>query len=264
MIQKIISGGQTGADQGALDAAIEFGIPYGGWIPKGRLTEDGTLQEMLKLKEMPTKSYNARTEQNVIDSDGTVIIHRDRLTGGSLYTGKMTKKHGKPCLNINLKDTSTFSAALEIARWARDNRIELLNVAGPRASKDPTIYATVKKIMTWVIHISIVKDNVQDVYDGKAHPNEKPPKTAEEVIDRIIESMSFRDKALVAKMDEDELHKLDLTLGRYISNRLDEWEIDDTLMDSFYGQSDGAFLTASVLKLLWEKLKFSHALRVIK
>ncbi len=83
MLKKIISGGQTGADQAALDAAIKLGIPHGGWIPKGRSTENGKLPDKYKLKEMPTKSYPNRTEQNVIDSDGTLIITHGKLTGGS-------------------------------------------------------------------------------------------------------------------------------------------------------------------------------------
>jgi predicted Rossmann-fold nucleotide-binding protein len=69
MLTKIISGGQTGADQAALDAAIELGIPHGGWIPKGRLTEAGPLPEKYNLTEMPTKDYLKRTKQNVADSD---------------------------------------------------------------------------------------------------------------------------------------------------------------------------------------------------
>ena len=76
MIKMIISGGQTGADRAALDVAIEHNFPHGGWIPKGRLTEDGPLPEKYLLKEMPTDSYPRRTEQNVIDSDGTLIISR--------------------------------------------------------------------------------------------------------------------------------------------------------------------------------------------
>ena len=74
MIKRIISGGQTGADQAALDIAIEFGILHGGWIPKGKKTEDGVLPDKYKLKEMPTASYPKRTEQNVLDSDGTLIL----------------------------------------------------------------------------------------------------------------------------------------------------------------------------------------------
>ena len=74
MIEKIMSGGQTGADRAALDFALKFFKPHGGWVPKGRLTEDGPLPEKYQLREMPTTSYPARTEQNVIDSDGTLIF----------------------------------------------------------------------------------------------------------------------------------------------------------------------------------------------
>jgi len=81
MIKKIISGGQTGADLAALDVAIKLGISHGGWIPKGRLTEAGVLDEKYKLTEMETSNYNKRTEQNVVDSDGTLIVSRGKLTG---------------------------------------------------------------------------------------------------------------------------------------------------------------------------------------
>jgi hypothetical protein len=80
MIKKIISGGQTGADRAELDVAIEVGIPHGGWVPKGRIAEDSPKSEKYHLPEMPTDSYPARTEQNVIDSYGTVIISRGKLT----------------------------------------------------------------------------------------------------------------------------------------------------------------------------------------
>jgi hypothetical protein len=82
-ITKIISGGQTSADQAVLDVAIKKGIPHGGWIPKVRLTEAGILPEKYQFKEMETGSYPKRTEQNVIDSDGTLIVSHGTLTGGS-------------------------------------------------------------------------------------------------------------------------------------------------------------------------------------
>jgi hypothetical protein len=87
MIKKIVSGGQTGADRAALDFALKFFKPHGGWIPKGHITEDGPLPDKYQLEEMPTGSYPARTEQNVIDSDGTVIFSRGKPTGG---TGPIT------------------------------------------------------------------------------------------------------------------------------------------------------------------------------
>lgn len=96
--KKIVSGGQTGADRAALDVAIKLNIPHGGWIPNGRLAEDGPLPDKYQLQEMPTDSYPARTEQNVIDSDGTLIIARGKLTGGSDYTREMELKHKKQLL----------------------------------------------------------------------------------------------------------------------------------------------------------------------
>ena len=86
MIKKIISGGQTGTDQAALDAAIKWKIPHGGWIAKGRLTEAGRLPNKYKLDEMPTDSFPARTEQNVIDSDGTLITKRCSAYSGEGLT----------------------------------------------------------------------------------------------------------------------------------------------------------------------------------
>ena len=86
MIERIVSGGQTGADRAALDAAINVGLPHCGWIPKGRLTENGPLPEKYHLKEMPSSSYIKRTKQKVIDSDGTLILSHGKLRGVSLLT----------------------------------------------------------------------------------------------------------------------------------------------------------------------------------
>ena len=89
MIKKIISGGQTGADRAALDVATQFKIPHVGRIPKGRKAEDGPLSDKYKLPEIPTCSYPARTEKNVLDSDGTFIFTHGKLTGGSTLTQKL-------------------------------------------------------------------------------------------------------------------------------------------------------------------------------
>ena len=96
MITKIISDDKTGAAQEVLDFAIENGIPHGGWIPKGRKTEDGILPDKYHLDEMPTASYPKRTEKNILDSDGTVIFSRGKITGGSALTKKLAKQHDRP------------------------------------------------------------------------------------------------------------------------------------------------------------------------
>ena len=151
MLKKIISGGQTGADRAALDAAIRLGIPHGGWIPKGRIAEDGPLAAKYKLSEMPTDSYPERTEKNVLESDGTLIVSHGTPTGGTEYTRKMVLRHGKQMLHIDLTlYGNVMDAASLVTDWIAMHNIEILNVAGPRASKDPRIYALTLALLTHV------------------------------------------------------------------------------------------------------------------
>src|SRR5437867_10686295 len=101
MIERIISGGQTGADRAALDFAIARGIPHGGWCPQGRLAEDGIIPGCYKLTETPSPDPVQRTEWNVRDSDGSVIFSiGPRLAGGSKKTADFARRHKKPCLHL--------------------------------------------------------------------------------------------------------------------------------------------------------------------
>lgn len=156
MISKIISGGQTGADQAALDAAIKLGFPHGGSIPKGRLTEDGPLPEKYNLVEMSTEDYFARTEKNVLDSDGTLILSHGELTGGSKLTEKLCKRHRKPYLHIDLTSRPSGDVASDIHSWVLENGIETLNAAGARASKDSLIYERTFQVVEAVLLLSHV------------------------------------------------------------------------------------------------------------
>lgn len=147
MIKKIISGGQTGADRAGLDVALKVGIPHGGWIPKGRKTEDGPLPDTYQLHEMPTTSYPKRTEQNILDSDGTLIVSHGKLNGGSALTRKLAKKHNRPCIHLDMNKLSINDASNAVKAWIEENEIQVLNVAGPRASKDMAIYNVTMKIL---------------------------------------------------------------------------------------------------------------------
>lgn len=144
--KKIISGGQTGVDRAALDFAIENNIPHGGWIPKGRKTEDGRLPDKYHLQEMNTSSYSKRTEQNVMDSDGTVIISHGKLKGGSLHTKKFAVIHNKPYLHLDMNNIKIIDGIKTLNDWIKKNKIKTLNVAGPRASDDKRIYKVTKDI----------------------------------------------------------------------------------------------------------------------
>ena len=134
VIEKIVSGGQTGADRAALDAAIAAGVPHGGWCPKNRAAEDGRIPDIYQLKETAEAFAEARTERNVIDSDGTVIFNRGALTGGSLRTEEFAREHGKPWLHVDLAAVTDEEAARVLGEFVAAKEIRVLNVAGSRAS----------------------------------------------------------------------------------------------------------------------------------
>jgi hypothetical protein len=143
-IEKIISGGQTGVDRAALDVALELGIPCGGWCPKGRKAEDGRIDPRYPLQETESTSYPVRTERNVKDSDGTLILTDGPVTGGSAATVKFAQKYEKPYLVIDLG----LGGDSEIVRkWEETNRVRILNVAGPRESKTPGIHDKAVKFL---------------------------------------------------------------------------------------------------------------------
>ncbi len=139
-IERIVSGGQTGADRAGLDAAKALGIPTGGTAPKGwRIClpdgsdgTDPTLAE-LGLVEHRSREYPPRTRQNVADSDGTVWFGYAESPGGKL-TITTCKELGKPCL----ADPVRIGEFLD---WLKENNIRVLNVAGNRTSEfNPDIY----------------------------------------------------------------------------------------------------------------------------
>lgn len=152
-IAKLITGGQTGADRAALDAAVSLGRPYGGWVPKGRKTEDGPLHHSYKLLESESDKYEVRTEQNVLDSDATLIFSHGELTGGSKLTGELAQQHGRLWLHIDFNDFPGLSALPHITGWLREHHVRVLNVAGPRASDDPRIYRAVYAVVRGLLEI---------------------------------------------------------------------------------------------------------------
>lgn len=144
----IISGGQTGVDRAALDAALQVGMPVDGWCPRGRLTEDGPLPAKYPLRETPSPNYAQRTEWNVRDSDGTLILSYGRLLGGTALTRRLAEKLQRPHLRINLAEpTERRGAAQRILSWCKEHSIVLLNIAGPRGSTDPQLYGLARRLL---------------------------------------------------------------------------------------------------------------------
>ena len=151
MLERIISGGQTGADRAALDAAIACGFPHGGWCPRGRLAEDGPIPERYQLSETEDAAYPVRTEQNVVDSDGTVILTMGELKSGSALTADFARRHRTPWLHLRLDEMEDAEAVTLMRDFVRDRGIRILNVAGSRASTEPDLYPRCLAIVTGLL-----------------------------------------------------------------------------------------------------------------
>jgi len=274
MIAKIISGGQTGADRAALDAAIRLGLPHGGWIPKGRLAEDGPLPKTYALKETASAVYAERTEKNVLDADGTLIIARGKLRGGTAYTREMAVKHGRPWLHINLRQTPAFRAALAIRQWIATQRITVLNVAGPRASKDPRIYSDTLALLESVFYLSLADGNPEKPAESGMAPEAaaaaaEPPACVRDALQQLSAGLPLKDRVTIANMTEGELPTLLPTLGEYIVHRFGLPAANIPLMRSCRWVARRSIKTEEaaarlIIRELWKLLRRTHALRRIK
>jgi len=146
----IVSGGQTGADRGALDFAIEHGYTHGGWAPHGRESEDGMIPLKYQLVELGHGGYRQRTRRNVEDSDGTLIINSGDLDGGTLATQVFAQRLNKPHLVVQLDHGVSAKVVAGVFEWFQQHDIKTLNVAGPRESKRPGIYRLTLELLVKV------------------------------------------------------------------------------------------------------------------
>ena len=148
MIEKIVSGGQSGVDRAALDVALQLGIPCGGWCPRGRPAEDGAIPKKYPLTQTPKETYDQRTEWNVRDSDGTLILARGDINGGTALTVVLAKRYGRPFQIVDLRKAQALN---DLRQWAAANNVKILNVAGSRESKEPGIYKEAKTFLTQLL-----------------------------------------------------------------------------------------------------------------
>ncbi len=151
----IVSGGQTGADRAALDFAIEHDLPHGGWCPRGRRAEDGTIDERYHLRESDSFKYDKRTKRNVQDSDATVVFTiATEASGGTGLTIRLAEQEGKPLLHLAQaahQRPGTAEAVREDAqrlnKFIVAHGVGRLNVAGPRASQEPNVASYVWSVL---------------------------------------------------------------------------------------------------------------------
>jgi hypothetical protein len=151
---EVWSGGQTGVDRAALDVARSLGFPTGGWIPRGRLAEDGIVPEAYDtLREAESDGYPERTRLNVRDTDATLVLNWGPPGGGTLETITCAEQEGRPLLAIDLAADDYLSEAGRIISWIQRVRPGRLNVAGPRASKAPGVYPRAHALLVEVLSL---------------------------------------------------------------------------------------------------------------
>ncbi len=144
LIERIVSGGQTGVDRAALDVAMALGLPVGGWCPKGRRAEDGLISETYPLTETPLAEYAQRTAWNVRDTDGTLVLLFNKPSPGTKVTIEEARVQGKALLLIDL---TAYPKGIDVAGWMVANGIQVLNVAGPREGTTPGIYDRTRALL---------------------------------------------------------------------------------------------------------------------
>jgi len=274
MIEKIISGGRSGAEMAALDAAIKLGTSYGGWIPKDGGDPGGINADKYNLTEMPTTNRIETFKKNIRESDGSLLLSHGTLSSYVKSTKKTILRYSTPLLQVDLNNTNAFSAASLINDWIVDNDLNVLHVTGPSENEDNKIYSATLDILQAVYFLNLTESSMNPsigVQNLLTQPLNTvvPPKTIEAAVDIIINEMHLKDRALMANLKKEELAPLQLTLGLYIQKKLDIWFQDTTLYQACVAAAEKENLDKSnlpmvLIKLMWKKLKDTHRLRVVK
>lgn len=274
MIEKIISGGRSGAEHAALDVAIRLGIGYGGWIPKDFSLPAGVDTDRYHLIEMPTSNQAETLKKNIRESDVTLMLSHGTLSSREKNAKKTIQRYSTPLLHVDLNNTNAFNAASLINDWIIENDPAILHVTGPSEDEDRKIYSATLDILQAVYFLNLTESSMNQSMGAQellAHPLKTavPPKTVEAAVDIIINEMHLKDRTLMANLREEEIAPLQLNLGLYIKKKLDIWSQDATFYDSCVAAAqkenlDKSNLPMVIIKMMWKKLKDTHRLRVVK
>jgi hypothetical protein len=243
MLKKIISGGLSVSDQVALDAAIRLGIPHGGYIPWGRVTEIGTLPSKYELKDLKTDNHFDCIEKNVKDSKGTLIISAGKLNDDAEYARRLTLKYSHQLLYVDLELTISPEAAVTVIV---EGALLLDIMDAPQGSQ--------------------IKDFPKSEYLKKL---QAVPKTVDEAVDQIMSDMSLEERVRLANYDKENLRVINYSLSIFIRNQLFMKDVNKDLFESCRSVSGNKNLNEAmaalvIIEKLWERLRDTHRLRIIR
>jgi len=277
MIRKILSSGRTGVEIAALDVAIKLGIAHGGWTGRGMRNEDGAIDHQYGLKEVVAMGFKRAMEKNVLESDGTLLISRGAKSVEGKYAVETALRHQRQFLHVDLTQHSAFEASSLISSWVSMNHVLVLHVTGPTAHQDDKIHHEVKRILETAVYLEFVKTGLHPerpeqtlaAIDDDFPDDAELPRSVEEAVQQLKQVLPLKDRTLMANMQVDELDHLQTGLGEYIKQKFGLYLNNDRLIESCAKMSrlnqplpDEA--CAVILKALWQDLRNTHKLRVIK
>jgi len=252
-------------DRAALDAAIKLDIPHGGWIPAGRKTDGGLLPSKYRLREFHSGDWHRVIERNVMDSDGTLIISRGDLRGASDLSRKAAMRRERPWLHVDLGKINAFEAARAIQTWIMKNSIDVLNVTGPRAGDDPEVYKVTTVLLEAAFYLEITEKGMPD----PANATPPWPDSVAGAVDRLISDLALKERIAIARMGENDLVALRLSLGEYIRGTFGLWSGNEPLLRACRAASGKRELPAEdasalIITALWKRLRETHLMRAVK
>jgi len=274
MIKKIISGGLAVSDQAVLDAAIRLGIPHGGYIPWGRMTETGVLLSKYKLQELNTDNHFDCIEKNVEESKGTLIISAGKLNDDADYARRTTLKNRHQLLGIDLNLTASSEAVSLVNDWLQLYKIDVLYVIAPFTYEYPNADKHVTIIVEGALMLDVMDaptgSNITD-YSKDEYLQKFPvlPKTVDEAVEQILADMTLEEKVRLSNFDKEDLRVITYSLSIFIRNHLFGKDVNKDLFESCREVSGNRNLNEStaalvIIEKLWEKLRETHKLRVLK
>ncbi len=274
LIRKILSGGQSGVEAGAMDLALKMGLECGGWMPRGyRFTGEPPPVDY-RLKETASSDFKEAVECNARDSNGTLLLTRGKKSARTKYAIQMALKHQKQLLHLDLAEYPIFEAGSMISTWISMQFIKVVYVTGSSQDEDEDIYRMTQKALETALYLGFVKSGAHSLSAGRqleVSPKRisEYPQTVADAVEQLKSALPLKDRALMANMRPHELENLHSGLGEYVKQNFGLYAGNSKLLQAC--AQTGKIIrplpdeaAAVILRALWKNLQATHKLRVIK
>lgn len=272
MLKKIISAGKNSAERAALDAALHLDLPYSGCISGGEEVPDADDPASFSLLQPASDSPEDCIEKCVRDSDATLILTHGGIAGSSALCRDFAQSLDRPWLHIDLTQSAAFRASTLIADWLVKENVAVLNVAGSQPEGELNARRKIFHILTsayWLSHSKSVETKTEGNFSHGLLSGTDLPQTVQGAVSRLVAEMGLKDKTTMANMTEEELIRLNSSLGTFIRSTYGLWSENELLLSSCrsisgdinFHREDAA---AVIIRELWKELKRTHKLRIVK